>query len=84
MVHTLKIKPKYFNDVLVGKKNFEVRLNDRNYQEGDEVILKEFNDGIYTGKSIRAVITYLLKHNDFPVGIPKDYVVFSIEIIKQN
>ncbi len=33
--HELKLDIKYFDDVKNGKKNFEIRKNDRNYQVGD-------------------------------------------------
>lgn len=84
MTHILKIKPQFFNAIISGKKRFEIRLNDRNYQEGDEVILNEFNNGSYTGKSIRAIITYILNHDDFPDGIPQNYVVFNIKILSNS
>lgn len=34
-VHKLKILPEYYNAQIEGKKNFEIRKNDRNYQVGD-------------------------------------------------
>lgn len=47
MTHHLKIKPEYFQAVIDGKKPFEIRYNDRNFQTGDKVILEE-----YLGKEI--------------------------------
>lgn len=41
MIHELKIESKYFTDILKGIKKFEIRKNDRNYQVGDYLILKE-------------------------------------------
>lgn len=41
MTHELKIQPKYFRAILDGKKNFEIRKNDRGYKVGDKVVLKE-------------------------------------------
>lgn len=35
MIHELKIAPKYFEAVISDKKKFEVRKDDRNYQEND-------------------------------------------------
>ena len=43
MKHELKIHPKYYRAVLLGLKKVEIRLNDRNYQEGDLLILNEFD-----------------------------------------
>lgn len=47
MTHHLKTKPEYFQAVIDGKKTFEIRLNDRDFKQGDSVILEE-----YTGKEI--------------------------------
>ena len=43
MIHELKIWPQYYERVKEGLKTFEVRLDDRGFQVGDTVILKEFN-----------------------------------------
>lgn len=42
MEHTLKIWPQFYQAVLSGEKNFEVRPNDRGFQKGDTVILREW------------------------------------------
>ncbi len=34
-LHELKIKSKYMEAIALGRKNFELRKNDRDYQEGD-------------------------------------------------
>jgi ASC-1-like (ASCH) protein len=36
-----KIQPQYFDAILSGKKNFELRLNDFDVKEGDVLILEE-------------------------------------------
>lgn len=43
MEHELKIWPKYYCRVADGSKTFEVRENDRGFQPGDIVILREFD-----------------------------------------
>ena len=43
MKHELKIWPMYYERVKNGSKTFEVRKNDRNFQMGDTVTLKEFD-----------------------------------------
>lgn len=43
MKHELKIWPVYYERVANGSKTFEVRRNDRNFQMGDEVILREWD-----------------------------------------
>lgn len=43
MIHELKILPQYYCRVKDGSKTFEVRKNDRGFQSGDTVILKEYD-----------------------------------------
>ena len=76
MVHRLKISPLYFSDVESGKKSFEVRLNDRDYKEGDVLILKEFDGEQYTGRVCHKFVKYILDY--FPQGLRKGYVVLGL------
>lgn len=43
MRHELKIWPQYFEPVMFGTKTFEVRENDRGFQPGDTVALREYD-----------------------------------------
>lgn len=43
MNHDLKIWPQYYCRVADGSKTFEVRENDRGFQPGDTVTLKEWD-----------------------------------------
>lgn len=79
MEHELKIYPKYFEDVTSGKKTFEVRKNDRNFQVGDILTLKEWDNIKYSGKEIRARVAYML--NDKFIGVMPGYVVLGIELV---
>ena len=74
-VHDLKIMPEYFRAVKSGEKTFEVRFNDRNFQKGDMLHLREWDGNGYTGESIFVEVTYIL--ND--PGFCKDgYVIMAI------
>lgn len=42
MVHHLKCWPRFFVEILAGRKNFEVRKADRDFQAGDILVLQEF------------------------------------------
>jgi len=41
--HELKCHPIYFERIVSGQKKFEVRKNDRNFQVGDTLLLKEYD-----------------------------------------
>ncbi len=58
-----KIWPKYFDVISSGKKNFELRLNDFKINEGDTLILEEWNPKTkqYTGRKIKKQVTYVTK-----------------------
>lgn len=43
MIHELKIWPQYYCRVADGSKTFEIRKNDRGFQPGDKVVLKEYD-----------------------------------------
>lgn len=75
MKHNLKILPEYFDAIVSGKKTFEVRFNDRDYQVDDILLLQEWVDGQYTGRSLEAKVTYLL---DNPRYCKEGYVIMSI------
>ena len=60
MIFERKIETTYFEKILTGKKNFEVRLADDNYNEGDTLILKEIDTNKdYTGRELKKEITYV-------------------------
>lgn len=81
-VHELKIWPQFYSRVANGSKTFEIRNNDRNYQAGDKVILREWDpspinptDNVpcgFTGSpNLEFKIGYV-----HPIG--RDEVVFSL------
>jgi ASC-1-like (ASCH) protein len=67
-VHELKCWPEYFIPIRQGRKTFEVRVADRDFQEGDFLLLKEYvpneypnvaEPGRYTGNQQMVKIDYL-------------------------
>lgn len=75
--HELKIKPKYFDDVISGKKNFEIRKDDRDYEVGDLITLKEYENGHYTGiEAINIPIRYILR-NASEYGLKEGYCILG-------
>ena len=77
-LHELKIYPKYFDAVLNGSKPFEIRKNDRNFQVGDNVFLREWDNIKYSGRTIFAEITYVL--DDKFIGLTEGYVALGIKV----
>ncbi len=58
-----KVWPEYFAKIISGKKKFELRLADFEINEGDALILEEWdnNKKEYTGRKVEVVATYILK-----------------------
>lgn len=46
-IHELKLDTKYFDDVNIGLKKFEIRKNDRDFKVGDVLALSAFKEGSY-------------------------------------
>lgn len=79
--HYLKTWEEYFVLVKLGIKNFELRLNDRNFKNGDTLVLQEFNPETleFTGESLWKNIDYVMEGGKF--GLEKGYVILSISDI---
>lgn len=61
--HELKTWPECFVEIWEGRKTFELCKNDRDFQPGDELVLREYDPsaGTYSGRKITAKIGYVLK-----------------------
>lgn len=57
-----KVNQKFFAEILSGKKKFELRLNDFDIKEGDNIVLEEHDEQRnLTGKIIEKKVTYVAK-----------------------
>ena len=77
MEHQLKTIQPFFNDLSGVRKNFEIRKNDRNFQEGDVLILAEYDGKHFTGISLKASITYILKDCE-EFGLKEGFVILGL------
>ncbi|MBS5385389.1 MAG: DUF3850 domain-containing protein [Eubacterium sp.] len=80
MIHELKIKPQYYEDVKIGLKPFEIRKNDRDFKFGDILILNEYSlddsgAGTYSGRALTVRVTYLLNDQEY---CKEGYVILGI------
>ena len=77
-IHELKLLKEFCDDVLYGRKTFEVRYNDRGFQRGDLVKFKPVDGPFPYYHDVEKKlykITYVLSG----WGIKEDYVVFGIK-----
>src|SRR3989344_4370050 len=82
---------KYFEEVLTGKKKFDLRLADFEVENGDVLILEEWDEvgETYTGREIRAKVSYVLKTKDWRVWTQEQinqygFQVMQLEIIEKT
>ncbi|PIZ58546.1 hypothetical protein COY23_00435 [bacterium (Candidatus Torokbacteria) CG_4_10_14_0_2_um_filter_35_8] len=78
-----KIWPEYFQEVLNGNKNFELRLADFECNPGDVLVLREWDpkEKKYTGREIEKEITYVLKTKDLRFWPKKEIEKYGFQII---
>lgn len=96
-LHELKIKYEYLKEVAAGRKTFELRKNDRDYQVGDLIkfncidstkIIKKpacytLTSDEYIRDDLLYKITYVLK--DVPqYGLDADYCILAIKRVELN
>lgn len=93
-IHVLKCWTESFEAILSGAKTGEIRINDRNYQPGDDIVMREYKLGSgttlshYTGRELRVRIDYLYSESQVlrkdPFGLDSGgvemFVLMSIKL----
>ena len=77
-IHTLKTWPEFFEKIVSGDKTFEIRRNDRGFQVGHFLRLREFDPKLseYSGRVAVCHVTYI---TDW--GQPPGQIVMSINYL---
>lgn len=76
-VHELKCLPEYYEAALLGKKSFELRKDDRKFKVGDLVLLREYDNGYYTGRTLGyRTIVYILRNCE-EHGLKEGYCIIG-------
>ncbi|MFC1638910.1 DUF3850 domain-containing protein [Patescibacteria group bacterium] len=71
-----KIWPEYFEAVAAGKKKYELRLNDFEVEEGDTLLLEEWDPQTkdYTGRKVERAVTYVGRFRTDELFWPKEEI----------
>lgn len=79
-----KAWPELFEDVRIGKKKFDLRLADFDVNEGDVLVLREWDPetGTYTGREIGKTVTYVLKTRDLGFSTKEEIEKYGQQIIQ--
>ena len=83
MIIKKKAWPEMFAKVLNGRKKFDLRLADFECNEGDTLILEEWNPETkkYTGRKIEKKISYVLKTKELGFWKKEDVDKFGFQVI---
>jgi ribosomal protein S17 len=78
-----KVWPEYFKKILSGKKKFEVRLNDFSCQEGDVLVLREWDPQTqeYSGRSIEKEVVYIARTKNMTFWTKEEIDKYGYQII---
>lgn len=78
--HELKCWPRPFQATWDGIKLFELRKNDREFEVGDELLLREYDIDTeqYLNRSVKADITYISHCGDW-MGV-YGFVILGIKV----
>jgi ASC-1-like (ASCH) protein len=83
-VHELKCEEPHFSDIEAGRKRFEVRFDDRDYQVGDLLHLRSL-DATKADIRLRIKVIHILRGGRFGAfGVMPGYVVMSIELMEAH
>lgn len=85
--HELKSWPKFFGQLSTGLRTHELRRNDRNYQIGDYIDLREYDPKTqkYTGRNCIVEITSMTSVDE-PCAVSdealhQEFCIFSVRLI---
>lgn len=79
--HNLKTWPVYFAALHDGTKTFELRRDDRGYEVGDTLRLREWDvDTEYSGEEVTRTVTYILRNMD---SVPTGFCIMALAPIGQ-
>ena len=79
-----KIWEDYFEKIISGEKEFDVRIADFEINEGDALILEEWDNDKkeYTGRKIETAATYILKTKDVSFWSQEDVEKYGFQVIQ--
>lgn len=79
-----KVRKEYFEKIMSGKKKLELRLADFEINEGDTLILEEWDKDKkeHTGRQVEVVATYILKTKGQTFWPQEDVEKYGFQIIQ--
>lgn len=83
MKHAKKVWPEYYQKILDGKKTYDLRLADWECNEGDTIVLQEWDPETkeYTGREIEKEVTYVGKTKNHTIWSKEEVETYGYQII---
>jgi hypothetical protein len=80
--HDLKCWPSLLHQIITGEKEWEFRINDRDFQIGDTLHLREWDsvEERYGPSNANVLVMSIWNHRDVP-GVPEGYVIMRIRFM---
>ena len=80
-IHELKTHRPHFGLIRDGLKRWELRRNDRGFEQGDLLWLREYDPSLeeYSDASQLVELTRVSHDFDVPEGLPSCFVIMDIE-----
>lgn len=78
-----KTWPESFEEILTGKKTYDIRLADWKAQQGDIIVFQEWSPETkkYTGRELQKKVGYVGKTKDWEVWPAEDIEKYGYQII---
>lgn len=92
-IHECRSWSHLFKPIKSGVKTHDLRINDRNYQVGDRIRLREYDisKARYTGDEVTVDITYITGRDEghHPCAfssavLPREYCILSISLVNKE
>ena len=80
-IHDLKIEPKHMKKKIIGIKPWEIRKNDRKFEVGELLRLREWCDDKYTGVEILQTVDDVFADDTY---LQPGYVMLSGRCFNKN
>lgn len=80
-IHELKSARGSLNAVAAGVKRAELRLDDREYNEGDYLLMREYTGVGYGAMSVLARVTHIVPTPGSFNALESGYVMLSLEVL---
>ena len=82
MIHQIVILDRFYDDIEVGGKRFEVRLDDRGYQVDDVLVMRETKEAKLTGRIVYALVTYIHRNDSDFSFLLDGYIIMGFDVIR--